>query len=119
MTPALKTKDMRNEADVKENVRRVFGVMQTMYPNSLWYFMPPANGYGRSGIPDFVGTFRDNAGVGRAFAIETKFGTNAPTAHQLNELAGLTQAGARTWIVRETSLSGFVAEFTAWCALCS
>jgi hypothetical protein len=119
MNPGFKTKDMRNEADVKENVRRVFALMQTMYPNKLWYFMPPANGYGRSGIPDFVGTLRDSAGVGRSFAIETKFGSNTPTAHQLNEIEGMTQAGARVWIVRETSFSAFMAEFTAWCALCS
>ena len=119
MTPGFKAKDMRNEADVKENVRRVFGMMQTQYPNRLWYFMPPANGYGRSGIPDFVGTFRDGQGRGCSFAIETKFGSNTPTAHQLNEIEAATQAGARVWIVRDSSFPNFMAEFTAWCALCS
>lgn len=119
MTPAFKTKDMRNEADVKENVRRLFGMLQTIYPNRLWYFMPPANGFGRSGIPDFLGTFRDHRDCGLSFAVETKFGNNTPTAHQLNEIERLTQAGARVWIVRETTMPHFIAEFSAWCALCS
>jgi hypothetical protein len=76
--------------------------------------MPPANGYGRSGIPDFVGCHKGNM-----FAIETKFGTNATTANQKRELQQLTAAGAEVWIVRETTVDVWALEFKAWVALCS
>ena len=76
--------------------------------------MPPANGYGRSGIPDFVGCVD-----GHLFAVETKFGKGTTTANQLRELEALERAGARTWIVRETSVDMWEIEFKAWAALCS
>ena len=44
-------KIMRNERDVKENVKRVLRAAQP----TCWWFMPVASGYGRAGIPDFVG----------------------------------------------------------------
>jgi hypothetical protein len=72
---------MKNEADVKKVVKKIL----SSYPETeMWYFMPPANGYGRSGIPDFVGCYKGNF-----FAIETKFGDNHPTNNQLREIQGL------------------------------
>ena len=41
---------MKNEGDVKKAVKKVLDKTDNCY-----YFMPPANGYGRSGIPDFIG----------------------------------------------------------------
>lgn len=105
---------MKNEGDVKKAVKDTFKQVSEQYPGKLWWFMPPANGYGRSGIPDFVGCFN-----GQLFAVETKFASGKLTAHQLNETAALTQANARVWIVRETSVDGFGLEFNAWVALCS
>lgn len=99
----------KNEADVKKVVKKVLATT-----DNCWWFMPPANGFGRSGIPDFVGVVN-----GYAFAVETKFGRNDPTANQLREMANATKAGTKVWIVRETSLDGWTAEFKAWCNLCS
>lgn len=101
---------MRNEADVKKQVKKVLA----KYGEELWYFMPPANGYGRSGIPDFLGTFKGNT-----FAIETKFGNNQPTNNQLREIKALGSADAMVWIVNESMLDMFESEFVGWTALCS
>jgi Holliday junction resolvase len=100
---------MHNEGDVKKVVKQVLNDTP-----DCWWFMPPANGYGRSGIPDFVGCQK-----GHMFAIETKFGTNTTTANQKRELQQLTAAGAEVWIVRETTVDVWALEFKAWVALCS
>ena len=100
---------MHNEGDVKKIVKQVLNDTP-----DCWWFMPPANGYGRSGIPDFVGCQK-----GHMFAIETKFGTNTTTANQKRELQQLTAAGAEVWIVRETTVDTWALEFKAWVALCS
>ncbi len=42
-----------------------------------WYYMPSTNGYGESGVWDYVGCYR-----GKFFAIETKAGKNTLSAHQ-------------------------------------
>ena len=98
---------MKNEGDVKKIVKKVLSDQ----PN-CWWFMPPANGYGRSGIPDFVGCVN-----GHAFAVETKFGRGTTTAHQDKEIAAAVDAGAEVWIVRETSVDTWALEFKAWVAL--
>ena len=99
---------MNKEADVKENVKRVLDDI------SAWWFMPPANGFGRSGVPDFVGCVN-----GYMFAVETKFGKGTTTANQDREIQTLIQNGARVWIVRETNIDDWHMEFKAWAALCS
>lgn len=101
---------MRNEGDVKKAVRKI---LDSYKDEGMWYFMPPANGYGRSGIPDFVGCFKGNF-----FAIETKYGANDCTANQLREIQNIIQANGRVWIVRDTSLSGWEQEFRGWAAIC-
>jgi hypothetical protein len=100
---------MKNEGDVKKVVKNVLKDTK-----NCWWFMPPANGYGRSGIPDFVGHVD-----GHFFAIETKFGSNIPTANQTRELAEINNAGGMVWIVRETSVDMWEKEFRGWAALCS
>jgi hypothetical protein len=104
----MKFKVMNKEADVKENVKRVLD------DTSAWWFMPPANGFGRSGVPDFVGCVN-----GYMFAVETKFGKGTTTANQGREIQTLIQNGARVWIVRETNIDDWHMEFKAWAALCS
>lgn len=100
---------MRNEADVKKAVKKVLQETEKCY-----WFMPPANGYGRSGIPDFIGQVNGNF-----FAIETKFGNNQPTNNQVREMTDIIQSGGKVWIVREgASLSAWTAEFKGWAALC-
>lgn len=101
-------KVMKNEGDVKKNVKEILQAT----PKCYW-FMPSANGFGRAGIPDFVGWVD-----GHAFVIETKFGKNDCTVPQLMEIERATQAGAQVWIVRETTIESWVAEFTGWAAIC-
>jgi hypothetical protein len=106
----LKFKDMRIEADVKENVKRVLDSVGPL----CWWFMPAANGYGRAGIPDFIGGVN-----GHLFAVETKFGKGELTALQIMETNKVHVSGGRVWIVRETNFDTWHIEFTAWAALCS
>lgn len=100
---------MKNEGDVKKVVKDV--LKQT---ENCWWFMPPANGYGRAGIPDFVGCVN-----GHLFAVETKFGKGVATANQMREMEKITQTGGQVWLVRETSLDQWIQDFKAWVALCS
>lgn len=98
---------MKKEEDVKKVVKAVL----KSTPN-CWWFMPPANGFGRSGIPDFVGHVN-----GYFFAVETKFGKGTTTANQEREIAAITQTNGQVWIVRETSIDYWEIEFKAWVAL--
>lgn len=100
---------MKNEGDVKKIVKSVLNDTE-----NCWWFMPPANGYGRSGIPDFVGCVN-----GCMFAVETKFGKGTTTANQNREITLIGAAGAKVWIVRETTVDNWELEFKAWVALCS
>lgn len=43
------------------------GIKAWLKARGIWYFMPPANGFGRSGVPDFVCCVH-----GRFLAIEAK-----------------------------------------------
>lgn len=103
----------RNEADVKAGVREVLQATIKATDSRCWYFMPGANGFGRAGIPDFVGVL-----VGNAFAVETKFGGNRPTTHQLREIENMRAAGARVWVVDERNFTEWRAAFEGWVALC-
>jgi len=103
-------KKMKNEGDVKKAVKKIFA----RFGDQLWYYMPAANGYGRAGIPDFIGCYR-----GHFFAVETKFGSNDLSTNQVREVQNLKVADAQVWIVRESTLEAFESEFTAWVALCS
>ena len=98
---------MKKEKDVKDVVKAVLKSTP-----KCWWFMPPANGFGRSGIPDFVGHVNGNF-----FAVETKFGKGTTTANQEREIADIGQCGGQVWIVRETSVDVWVIEFKAWVAL--
>lgn len=106
----------KNEGDVKKFVKKVLNECDsdTIPKDAVWWFMPAANGFGKAGVPDFIGCFKGNM-----FAIETKFGRNELTEMQIRQLHHLIQAGAKTWIVRETSVDTWEAEFKAWVALCS
>ncbi len=98
---------MKNEGDVKKIVKKTLAGT-----DRCWWFMPPANGYGRAGIPDFVGWVN-----GMPFAVETKFGKGVTTANQNREINDATHAGGEVWIVRETNVDQWVIEFKAWVAL--
>ena len=56
---------------------------------SLWVFCPMSNGYGKRGVPDFVGVYR-----GRMFAIEAKAPGGKPKPWQERCMAEMANAGA-------------------------
>jgi hypothetical protein len=106
----IKFKNMNNEKDVKTNIRKVFDSIG----EELWYFMPPANGYGRSGIPDFLGCYK-----GMFFGVEAKYGYNTPSNNQIREINNIKYAQGQCWIVNDANLKDWEAEFRGWVAVCS
>ena len=62
----------------------------------VYYFMPPANGFGRSGVPDIVACVN-----GLFLAIETKAGTNKPTALQVREIETIRRNNGVAVVVNE------------------
>jgi Holliday junction resolvase len=65
----------------------------------VYHFMPPANGFGRAGIPDIVGCMD-----GHFIAIECKAGKGKTTALQDRELNSILNAGGTVFIAREHNL---------------
>ena len=80
---------MTPEAKVKAEIKKV------LVEFGCWYFMPMMNGYGRSGIPDFVGCYK-----GRFFGIEAKGPDGKTTPNQDRELAAIMQADGFTVVAR-------------------
>jgi len=64
-----------------------------------YHFMPPANGFGRAGIPDIIACID-----GHFIAIECKAGKGQTTALQDRELNAILNAGGTTYIARENNL---------------
>lgn len=82
------------EGLVKDDIKKI------LEEYGVWYFMPAANGYGRSGIPDFICCF-----LGRLIAIEAKAGDNEPTALQKREIKRIKEAGGCALKISEVNLS--------------
>ena len=81
------------ESKVKANVRKLLDDLK------IYHFMPPANGFGRAGIPDIVGCMD-----GHFIAIEWKAGKGTTTAHQDRELNAILNHGGSVFIAREHNL---------------
>lgn len=81
------------EKDVKRKVK------QMLEKNGWFWWMPAANGYGKSGVADFNalkhGTF---------LAIETKFGSRKPTALQVGYLNSIQAEMGMGFVVNENRL---------------
>ena len=84
---------MKNEKDVKAKVKKLLDQYK------WFWFMPPANAYGRSGIADILAL---KAGV--FLAIETKFGSNKPTALQIGFLNSITAESGYGFVVNDQNL---------------
>lgn len=80
------------EKAVKAKVKAV------LESEGVYYFMPPANGYGRAGIPDFIICVN-----GLFFAIETKANGNKPTALQIREIETIRRNNGVAVVVDETN----------------
>lgn len=82
------------EAKVKKKVRALLDAY------NVYHFMPPANGFGRAGIPDIVGCFS-----GRFIAVECKAGKNTTTALQDRELQAIKDHGGVAFVANENNLN--------------
>jgi Holliday junction resolvase len=81
------------EAKVKREVAQI------LKEYDAYYFFPPANGFGRSGIPDIIACYR-----GQFIAIECKAGKNTTTALQRKELSAIEGAGGFALVINETNI---------------
>ena len=81
------------ESKVKKRVREILDKL------GIYHFMPPANGFGRAGIPDIIACMD-----GHFIAIECKAGSGKTTALQERELDRIHNAGGTTYIARESNL---------------
>lgn len=78
------------EAKVKRDVAKILDRF------NVYYFFPPANGYGRQGIPDIICCIH-----GHFLAIECKAGKGKTTVLQDREIAKIVQNGGTTMVVNE------------------
>ena len=90
------------EVKVKARVRAILDVL------GIYYFMPPANGYGRQGIPDIICGM-----AGRFVAIECKAGNNKPTALQEREIDAIRKANGLAFIINEDNMHN-IKELLEW-----
>lgn len=89
------------EADVKAEVKKLLN------KHEWFWWMPPANGFGRAGTSDF-NALRD----GVFLAVETKFGGNKPTAMQIGYMHSITANGGMAFVVDEKRID----KFAGWLA---
>lgn len=91
---------MKNEKDVKKKIKAILDKYE------WFWFMPPANAYGKSGIADIIairhGTF---------LAIEAKFGTNKPTAQQTGFLNSIRDQHGFAFVVSDRNID----HLEKWC----
>lgn len=85
-----------NEAVVKQRIKNALDAQCAAHMDVYW-FMPPANGYGRAGIPDFVICVS-----GHFMAIEAKGKGGHTTALQDRELANIKRAGGQALEINHT-----------------
>lgn len=85
-----------NEADVKRRVKKLLD------QHKWFWWMPPANGFGRTGISDF-NALRDGVFI----AVETKFGKNKPTPMQIGFLESVQSESGLSFVVNEQNIGAF------------
>ena len=76
------------EKKVKNSVKAILDA------EGVYYFMPPANGYGRQGIPDYICSVE-----GGFMSIETKTKGKKPTILQEREMHAIRTKGKGTTLV--------------------
>lgn len=94
---------IKNEGGVKKATKKILD------KHKWFWWMPPANGFGVSGISDF-NAVKD----GVFMAIETKFGPNKPTAMQGAFLRSINSEECFGFVVNEDTLEWldvFLTEF--------
>ena len=91
------------ESKVKAKVRKVLDDL------GIYHFMPPANGFGRAGIPDIIGCMQ-----GSFIAIECKAGKGQTTALQERELQRIKDAGGFAFVAREDNINELLEKLKCW-----
>jgi hypothetical protein len=81
------------EKKVKDKLRKYLTQL------GIYHFMPPANGFGRAGIPDIVGCYN-----GQFVAFECKAGKNIPTALQEREIRNIQAAKGWAFVITELNV---------------
>jgi Holliday junction resolvase len=103
MQSEVKLSPMRDEKGVKRNIQKLLDMFD-------WYWwMPPANGYGKAGISD-INAIKD----GVFLAIEAKFGSNKPTVMQRAFLESIRAKNGFGFVVNEKNiehLQSFLTDF--------
>jgi len=74
-------------------------VVKLLNKYNAYYFFPPSNGYGRSGIPDVVGCVK-----GKFIAVECKAGKNTTTHLQDREINRIHTAEGHAMVVNENNI---------------
>jgi hypothetical protein len=78
----------------EEKVKAIIKQHLTSLPRCYW-FMPASNGFGRAGVPDFVGHIN-----GKFFAIEAKAEGGRVTALQTREIDKINATGGYAIVVK-------------------
>lgn len=81
------------EGRVKAKVKKILDGL------GAYHFPAATHGYGRSGVPDFVGCYK-----GKFFAIECKANGNKPTALQEREITKIREAWGVALVIDETNV---------------
>jgi hypothetical protein len=88
----MSTPESKVQTRVKEILKR----------HNTYTFMPPMNGYGRSGVPDIVACID-----GKFIAVECKADGNKPTKLQLKTLHEIANASGYAFVVDASSVGVF------------
>jgi Holliday junction resolvase len=91
--PYIRSMALTPETKVKRKVT----VILNKY--DAYFFFPPSNGFGRTGIPDIIVCY-----CGQFIAIECKAGKNTTTALQRRELRAIEDAGGYALVINETNI---------------
>ena len=89
----MKERQYKSEKDVKRRVKQIFET------HGYFWWMPPMNGFGKTGVADFNAIKH-----GVFFAVETKFKNNKPTHRQCAFLESITAEQGYGFLVNETNV---------------
>jgi Holliday junction resolvase len=81
------------ESKVKAQLRKKLDAL------GIYHFMPPANGFGRAGIPDVIGCYN-----GQFVAFECKAGKGKTTALQEREIGRIQSAKGWAFVISELNV---------------
>lgn len=84
---------MTPEAKVKKKVAAI------LRKRGVYYFYPVTGGFGKSGVPDIIGSFR-----GWFIGIECKAGKNKPTDLQQHNIDAIIASGGVAVVINEENI---------------